>query len=1626
MLRRILSLMLALVLTAGMLPTAALATDETTPETVAETTEAIVETTEAAVETTEAEEETTESVEETAEAAAETTEAAVEATEAEETTASTEETTELTLEAQADAAMAAARAATAGSCGANMSWSITGEVLTISGTGDMKDYTESEYSPWRYADAGVNVTSIVVEEGVNTIGDEAFNGMFGITKVTLPASGLTSVGAYAFAGCTGLTEVVFSNGLLAVGDWAFADCDTLTVCLPASVTFVGEGAFSFCTGTVVVDYAGTLEQWLEVCTEELPANVKVNCSDETIDPSKQNPTGSCGENLTWTLDRETGVLTISGTGTMTDYNDSDNLSPWHNAGVTVTGLVVEDGVASIGDYAFVGISGLKEVTLPGSVESIGDYAFASCTSLSKVTLSEGTKTIGENAFADCEVLAKVVVPESMESIAASAFTDCPSYLTVDYAGTEEQWKTVYTGEDVKVNYPEGDPVTSGTCGDDLSWSVSEDGVLTISGTGDMADFGENAPWSNPGVEITGLVIEDGVTGIADNAFAGLTQLKEITIPASVESIGSNAFASCEGLTTITFEGDAPAIAEDAFNGVTAEVNYPQTNKTYDSIALSQEGFGGDLTWNTPEVVDQGTTSNGMNWTLDETGALVIDGSGANAIPEDAFAGRTDITTVVLPDSVTEIGDGAFSGCTNLEDINLDNVTKLGEGCFEGCDALVIIDLTVNPTLIETQKTELTYNKEILPKAFDPSNFRWEVISTTAESHTDLDAVTGELHITHKADVIIRCKDMHTGAQSRWNMHSEYVPVIVIPQLEEGSPATAKMLTENAEPAANEKQLSKYAVYLDKEDVASGAYKFNVAVSCADSELDLSSLKWSSTNAKIATIKGNTVTVKKKADGAAVIMVAVKDGKKTVAEGMLSIYVREYKPRLDATSFTLNTKLENAAITTGLVESYGNKIKADTVKLYEYSKADKGYTVESTRLIPSWENGVLTIKAVGELPKGAIKARLSMECYNEELDKTQTYTFDLKITVKNSVPAITAKQTGKFNLFYKDSTAQLKVTAKKADVLAAELVDCDFVLTYNEEAKNYTVSYAPTYDGSAKADAKGTLKVTVDGYAEPVTKAITITTVTTAPKLVMTPASSTIHTALGQSGTAFNVTLDGEVLPLTAENTTVTADFATAAVNGGVTLADVTASGTASVSVKLPEWTQAVTLNHKVTLNTKLPTAKLSSTTLNLNSLFTQQTAEAKLTLSHANVGIKDVTITAADKKANVLAEGEKIAVVYANGTVTASIKDLNNVPANGTYSYNVVVTAADENATQLKAVTLKVKVAATAPTVKLATTSLKLNKQLKTEVGTVSFKITKGAGYTLNGFAVEEGVSGLVFGFDTEAQQLQVSLASDAAVGKQTVYLHPVFSDGTQEKVLDTALKLTVQVYDSGKLTVSVTSKGKINTIVPDSAITYTVKKISNALGKIEDVKLYGQDADKFNVVLGEENGKQTFKVTMKDGVQYNTKTTYKVGFKLIICGYEFDGPVKSFKVTQSKLKFSIVPKTARFYQSQSGDLKTTITLTAPEGTTLESIKVNTKKTVANFIRSLGNGNILVNPGEFTVGEAYRNEKGQLCVDLSFDIRNTGYLTPGKSFAVYLDITPNGNASNVAATQLKLTVKAYK
>ncbi|MCD8066898.1 MAG: leucine-rich repeat protein [Oscillospiraceae bacterium] len=139
-------------------------------------------------------------------------------------------------------------AETSGTCGDNLTWTLADGVLTISGTGEMEDYTfDSNPAPWYLTEESQSFTTVIIEGGVTTIGSNAFSDCGGLTSITIPDS-VTSIGRAAFSYCFALTSITIPNSVTSISDNAFSSCEGLTsITIPDSVTTIGSAAFSFCS-----------------------------------------------------------------------------------------------------------------------------------------------------------------------------------------------------------------------------------------------------------------------------------------------------------------------------------------------------------------------------------------------------------------------------------------------------------------------------------------------------------------------------------------------------------------------------------------------------------------------------------------------------------------------------------------------------------------------------------------------------------------------------------------------------------------------------------------------------------------------------------------------------------------------------------------------------------------------------------------------------------------------------------------------------------------------------------------------------------------------------------------------------------------------------------------------------------------------------------------------------------------------------------------------------------------------------------------------------------------------------------------------------------------------------------
>ncbi len=255
-------------------------------------------------------------------------------------------------------------------------------------------------------------------------------------------------------------------------------------------------------------------------------------------------------------------------------------------------------------------------------------------------------------------------------------------------------------------------IGSGACGANLTWVLTDDYILTISGTGAMADYSwEDFPWLSSCYSIRSVIIEDGVTSIGAHAFYNCSAMTSVEIAETVTSIGdyafqycssltsleggnsltsigTDAFAYCDCLTSIKLGAGVTSIGERAFRGCKSltEVTVP------DSVTSIESDTFQSCTALKSIVLPDSVTRIGSGAFYDCSSLTSITlPDGVPDVAERAFRGCTSLTSITLPDSVTSIGNYAFSGCSALTNIAIpDGVTSIGERAFRGCTSLTSI------------------------------------------------------------------------------------------------------------------------------------------------------------------------------------------------------------------------------------------------------------------------------------------------------------------------------------------------------------------------------------------------------------------------------------------------------------------------------------------------------------------------------------------------------------------------------------------------------------------------------------------------------------------------------------------------------------------------------------------------------------------------------------------------------------------------------------------------------------------------------------------------------------------------------------------------------------------------
>ena len=413
-----------------------------------------------------------------------------------------------------------------------------------------------------------NLTSITIPDSVTSIGSSAFYGCSGLTSVTIGNS-VTSIGNYAFDGCTGLTSVTIPDSVTSIGNYAFDGCTGLTsITIPDSVTSIGESAFSGCSSleNITIPFVGASATarngYDQVFGYIFGYTTTSSSSSSVLGTTYQYCVGS--KYYHYYIPSSIKSVTITrGIIPNQAFNNCSGL-------ISVT---IGNGVTSIGSFAFYKCSGLSSVAIGNGVISIGEGAFQGCMKLKDIYITDivtwcnisgldnlmGNSSNNKNLYINNELVTAVTIQDGITAISASAFRNCSGLTSITIGDSVTSIGVhAFAGCIGLVNISVTDGNTkyhsSGNCLIETASNTLVLGCKTsvIPSDGSVTSIGEGAFFCCD--ELTSVTIPDGVTRIGNYAFAGCIELTSVTIPNSVTSIDNDAFFGCSRLKSIIFNG----------------------------------------------------------------------------------------------------------------------------------------------------------------------------------------------------------------------------------------------------------------------------------------------------------------------------------------------------------------------------------------------------------------------------------------------------------------------------------------------------------------------------------------------------------------------------------------------------------------------------------------------------------------------------------------------------------------------------------------------------------------------------------------------------------------------------------------------------------------------------------------------------------------------------------------------------------------------------------------------------------------------------------------------------------------------------------------------------------------
>ena len=615
-----------------------------------------------------------------------------------------------------------------GTCGENMTWVLDNDnVLTISGEGAMMDYKpelvlkaveevrelRSESNNVEKQQEGTIVSEEIVKgetDGLVRAPWKDFNDY--ISDVVIE-EGVTYIGANAFSYCPYIKSVSIPNTVEEIGSYAISGCSLLTsVDLPRSITALGNGIFADCYNLESIHFDGTKLNWLKMTENNYIAPSNCQIEWRVMDE------GKTGENVQYIIDND-GVMTLSGTGRTETLDPSGNnglIASWTSVRSEIKSLIIEEGITGFGDYWMYYMPNLTYIRIPASMTDLNptsniNYCNSAMPNLASIEIDENnpnyTASNGVVYNKDKTNIVSYLASKTDESFTIlstvtgftpSAFNGVTALKEIRFEGTRAEWDKISNlanaglAQDVQVSYT---AIAKGTAGDDVVWTLSSDGTLNVSATGEgnghMDDYTTpdnklNAvmPWAEYADEILAINIDETVTHIGEGAFKGLAKAETVTFGGGA-TIGNYAFSRCTNLKDFNLpNSENLTIGQGAFEFCKTIENLNIPEKTR---AVGEGAFANCSVLNNVTIAGNSThlgNSLLMNCASLETATVPT-------VTEYMFSECASLKSVSVTRDGASIGAFAFQNCRNLTKVNLNStLSAVGENVFNGIQTAITI------------------------------------------------------------------------------------------------------------------------------------------------------------------------------------------------------------------------------------------------------------------------------------------------------------------------------------------------------------------------------------------------------------------------------------------------------------------------------------------------------------------------------------------------------------------------------------------------------------------------------------------------------------------------------------------------------------------------------------------------------------------------------------------------------------------------------------------------------------------------------------------------------------------------------------------------------------------------